>query len=445
LRPSGAIVTPSVYAGDEARPRLGHVLEPDRRWIRPQPTRAQVRLDVVGAVIVAAASVMSVELWSSTAPISLGWRGIEGYVWFGVAGLALAGRRVYPLSTLVVESIVFIVIGERVVGLSGVFTIQMILFASLYAAWAWSQHPRRLLVVSAVVVVAMFGWLIYLFSTQDGPSAPAQGGMFTPFQAAVIYSLIINVVYFFGAMAWGHGAWRSARQQAEIAERVEAERVARSRDRDSAVQAERVRIARDLHDVVAHHVSGIGVQAAGAGRILDARPDDAREALGVIEASSRQAVQQMHQLVGLLRAGDERDDRGPQPGISELHTLAATDDRPVVTFRQVGEAFEVPPTVGLSLYRVAQEAVANVRRHAQAASGEVVMRYVPACTEAPAAVEVEIIDDGRASGATGQPATSGGFGLAGIRERAAMHGGSCEIGPRPDGGFRVRVRIPVAT
>jgi signal transduction histidine kinase len=109
----------------------------------------------------------------------------------------------------------------------------------------------------------------------------------------------------------------------------------------------------------------------------------------------------------------------------------------------VGEPFAVPPTVGVSMFRIAQEAVSNTRRHAGAGHAEVVLRFVAATDLEAAAVEVEVIDDGSAQ--HGAPAASGGFGLRGIGERAAMHGGESEIGPRPDGGFRVRVRIPVAT
>lgn len=418
------------------------MLDLDRRWARPAPTPAQVRRDAIGGIGAALLSVASVQVWHSGSGASLGWRGAEAYVLFGLAALLLAGRRRLPLTTLLLVSAVFIAISERLPELGAIFTIQVVLFVAVHSAWAWSRSPRRLLVTSAVVLVAMFGWLIWEFVRTEPPARP-DVGMLPPYAALIVYSLSINIIFFIGAMAWGHGAWHSARQRAEIAERVVAERLAQDRDRDRAVQAERVRIARDLHDVVAHHVSGIGVQAAGAGRIIGTRPDEAREALGVIERSSRQAVQQMHQLVGLLRADHDRVDRGPQPGLDELRTLASPDGRPVVTFRQVGEAFEVPPTVGLSMFRIAQEAVANLRRHARAAAGEVVLRFVPAGDDDPAAVEVEVIDDGRVTDA--HAASSGGFGLTGIRERAAMHGGTYDIGPRPDGGFRVRVRIPVAT
>jgi signal transduction histidine kinase len=149
----------------------------------------------------------------------------------------------------------------------------------------------------------------------------------------------------------------------------------------------------------------------------------------------------MHQLVGLLRAVDDTaaSDREPRPGLDNLASLES-DERPIVRHRRVGTPFDVPGTAQLSLFRIAQEAVANVRRHANAASAEVVLRYVAETGETERAVEVEVIDDGtsRVAGSGG----TGGFGLRGVRERTDMHGGVCEIGPRPQGGFRVRVRIP---
>lgn len=423
------------------------MLDLDRRWDRPKPTPVQIRRDALGGVAAAVLSVASVEVWHSGYGSSLGWKGIEAYVLFGLAGLLLALRRRFPLTTLLLESAVFLTITERLSELGAIFTIQVVMFASLYSAWAWSRARRRLYATSVAVLVAIFSWLVWEYVTTDVPDR-SQQGLLPPYAAAIVYSVAINIVYLVGAMAWGHVAWRSARQREAIAEGVAAERRAQDRERDSAVQAERVRIARDLHDVVAHHVSGIGVQAAGAARIIETRPEMAKQALEVIERSSRQAVQQMHQLVGLLRSDRDGDERAPQPGLDELHTLASGgpghEAAPAVTFRQVGEPFEVPATIGLSLFRIAQEAVANMRRHAQAEVGEVVVRFAPPRDDDPATVEVEVIDDGSADAPARQAGPSGGFGLTGIRERAAMHGGTWEIGPRPEGGFRVRVRIPVA-
>ena len=408
----------------------------DRSWERPRPTSAQVRADVVLGVVAALLSVVSVELLRSASAIDLK-RPMLTFTLFAVAGVLLAIRRSFPLTMLAAESVVFIVVGEMQPEIGIAATIQVILFASLYSAWAWSRRPRELMWLSAAVIVAMFGWLVWAF-VHDFPDGTPSTGLIPQKPALIVYTVGINVAYFFGAIAWGQSAYRSARRAAEIERQAERERDAQERERDTAVRDERVRIARDLHDVVAHHVSGIGVQAAGASRVLTTDPEGARSALGRIEQASRDAVRQMHQLVGLLRDDAVgRGGRDPQPGLADLHTLATGDGNPTVTFRESGEQFPVPPTVQLSLFRVAQEAVTNVRRHARASTATVVLRHLD---EPERAVEIEITDDGRSD----SPAESdGGFGLSGIRERVSMHGGSSEIGPRPQGGFRVRVRIPV--
>ena len=411
----------------------------DRDWTRPAPTRRQVEADVVLAVGVALVCLASVAVFRSAYGSEKSADGVEAYLWFGLSGLLLAGRRALPLPTVLAESVIFIVIGERMEDLAAVFTIQMILFAALYAAWAWSRHKRLLWATSVIVLVAMFGWLAWAFTRPDAFPAQASSGLLPREAAIIIYSLAINVVYFLGAMAWGQAAWRSARRNAVIEEQIERERGRQDADRSNAVRAERVRIARDLHDVVAHHVSSIGIQSAGARRVLARDPEKAATALGTIEQSSRQAVAQMHQLVGLLREADPEgagpDGRGPQPGLPDIALLADPDGTPRVEVRSVGEAFDVPATVGLNLFRVVQESLTNARRHAAARVIQVTLRYVDGD-----AVEVEVIDDGRGC-SEGVGRASGGFGLSGIRERAAMLGGEVEIGDRPHGGFRVRVRV----
>jgi signal transduction histidine kinase len=400
-----------------------------------------VRADVQLGVLTAVVGMLSAQVYASASGASLGWRDLEAYLWFAVAGIALCWRRRFPLSVLVVESVVFIAVGERLTELGVVFTIQMVLFAAIYAAWAWSQRPRALMVLTALVLVAMFGWLLY--ELLNAPAPPReQTGWLSPTVAIIVYSLVINVVYFAGAIAWGQSAYLSARRSALVADQRDRERAVQELEQRQAVQAERVRIARELHDVVAHHVSGIGVQAAGASRLLESRPERAREALGSIESSSRQAVAQMHEIVGLLRSDDDAPapDRGPQPGLDHVEALAVTTDRPAVEVTVVGERFDVPATVGHSLYRIAQEALSNVRRHSLATDARITLRFLPADGDR-AAVELEVLDDGPPRPAAQRD--GGGYGLGGVRERVAMHGGLADVGPRPTGGFRVRVRIPV--
>ena len=222
-----------------------------------------------------------------------------------------------------------------------------------------------------------------------------------------------------------------------------------------AVLDERLRIARELHDVAAHHVSVIGVQAAAARRVLGVDGQAAGRALSAVEQSSRAAVGEMRQLLGVLRSdgdpkasdltgsalGADGQSRSPQPGLDDLDALVADAGAEglQVDLVRVGASRSVPQNVGLSLYRTAQEAVANVRRHSTASSAHVTVRFSDP-ESAPGWVEIEVVDDGRPRG--GHSAGTG-LGHLGMRERAALHGGQAEIGRRPFGGYRVRVRYPL--
>jgi len=206
-----------------------------------------------------------------------------------------------------------------------------------------------------------------------------------------------------------------------------------------AVFDERVRIARELHDVVAHHVSMMGVQAGAARVVLDRDPVKTRQALASIETSSRQAVVELYRLLGFLRQAGDPDDLAPQPNLGQLHELAAGMTGPELTVdvRVEGEQRLVAPTVEVSAYRIVQEALTNTLKHAGASRVDVHLRYWPD------ELEIEVVDDGRANGAASSAA--GGLGLIGMRERAALHGGQLVAGPGPAGGFAVRVRLPTPT
>jgi signal transduction histidine kinase len=235
-------------------------------------------------------------------------------------------------------------------------------------------------------------------------------------------------------VAWVAGfAVRARAEQAELAE-------SRATRAEHAVFEERVRIARELHDVVAHHVSMMGVQAGAARVVIDRDRIKAKEALTAIEVSSRQAVGELHRLLGFLRqVGDQDDLLAPRPGLSQLPRLAASmsESGLAVSVGVEGEERSLPPMVGVSAYRIVQEALTNTLKHAAASRADVRVRYWPE------ELEVEIIDDGR--GATAPSGTSpGGLGLIGMRERAALHGGQLTAGPVSGGGFDVRVRLPTS-
>ena len=221
------------------------------------------------------------------------------------------------------------------------------------------------------------------------------------------------------------------------ARRREEQDRARRAIRRQVVAEERTRIARELHDVVAHHVSVIGVLAAAARRQLERDPGKASAALESIEDSSRQAVVEMHGLLGFLRQEGDGDELAPAPTLRQLEALAAqlSEARLSVDVRVEGEQRALPTSVELSAYRVVQEALTNTVKHAGASTAEVRVRY------RPQEVEVEIVDDG--VGQSAAPGTYGGHGLVGMRERVALHGGRLTAGPRPGGGYAVQATFPL--
>ena len=244
------------------------------------------------------------------------------------------------------------------------------------------------------------------------------------------------------AIAWLTGF--ALRERAAHAEAAEARAAQAEREREEnarrAVFAERVRIARELHDVVAHHVSVMGIQAGAARVVVDRDPVKAKEALSAIEASSRQAVVELHRLLGFLRQAGDRDERAPTPRLSELPRLAASmrDSNLSVDVRIEGEARSLPPTIDVSAYRIVQEALTNTLKHSAASRADVRLRY------GPDELEVEVVDDGRADGAVATTGP-GGLGLIGMRERAALHGGRLSAGPLADGGYHVKVTLPTGS
>ena len=223
------------------------------------------------------------------------------------------------------------------------------------------------------------------------------------------------------------------------AARLEAERDAQAQ---IAAVAERARIARELHDVIAHNVSVMVVQADGASYALDADPGRAREALAAISATGRQALAEMRRLLGVLRREEEGGafERAPQPGIGELGELLdqARGAGLPVSFTVEGEPQPLPGGIALAAYRIVQESLTNTRKHAgPMASASVTLRY------ADTALMLAISDDGRGDpGGAAMPGTTG-HGLTGMRERVAACGGSVAAGPRPGGGFEVVATLPV--
>ena len=220
------------------------------------------------------------------------------------------------------------------------------------------------------------------------------------------------------------------------------ERAARAeRDREqqarAAVAEERARIARELHDVVGHSVSVMTVQASGVRRLLRPDQDREREALLVVERTGREALAEMRRMVGVLRRPEEAPALAPQPSLDHLSRLVeqAGEAGLPVELRIEGEAGQLPVGVDLTAYRLVQEGLTNVVKHAQATRAEVYVNY------GDDYLEVTVEDDGKGVG----NGDGGGHGLVGMRERVSVYGGEIDAGPRPGGGYRLHAKLPLTS
>ncbi|WP_443069015.1 sensor histidine kinase [Streptomyces sp. NBC_01278] len=254
----------------------------------------------------------------------------------------------------------------------------------------------------------------------------------------------IGIFAWTGMAAAAGDAVRSRRAFVD-AIRERAERAERTREEEARrrVAEERLRIARDLHDVVAHHIALVNVQAGVAAHVMDKRPDQAKEALAHVRDASRSALNELRATVGLLRqSGDPEAPTEPAPGLAVLDELVDTFRHaglPVKVMVELGrERDPLPAAVDLAAYRVIQEALTNVRKHA----GPEVRTEV-SVVRVGTSVEVTVLDDGGTAEVAEDDGAGGGHGLLGMRERATALGGSCFTGPRFGGGYRVHAVLPV--
>jgi signal transduction histidine kinase len=237
---------------------------------------------------------------------------------------------------------------------------------------------------------------------------------------------------------------RNLKNRKERIEALEERAQALEREKEEgarlAVANERLHIARELHDVVAHSMGVIAVQASVGEHVIAANPHEAKRALEAISGVSRSTLAEIRRMLGVLRETDA--DAGgppayaPAPGLDDLERLVHELDGAgvPVTITYDGARSELPRGVDLTAYRIVQEALTNVLKHAGTASATVLLRYEPG------ALALEIVDDGR--GVNGSAEGRSGHGLVGMRERVAVYGGTLDAGPKPGGGFRVAVRLP---
>ncbi len=467
-----SVVRGSRSAGHPAYPglvvtmeRLERLAGADTGWQRPEPTPEQRHADVGTAVGFLLVTALGVELLRSMGALSQSNGVAEQYAAVVSAALLLVFRRSHPLPVAAGAAAHLLVCSTLVPSVVATLPMQILYFVAIYSGVAWARERRSVPYVVLSIVAVTFAWFAWWFALSSGIQelsgnlAEEQVGLLPPLTGAVLFVLLNNVLFFTGATVLGQVAWRGAHDTAQVVEQAHTIAVQSARLRDQAVVAERLRIARELHDVVAHHVSVMGVQAAAARRVLRSQPEVAAEALSAVETSSRDAVGQMRDLLGTLRAGEEAADAGspgdasthavagsasqrsPAPSLADLSTLVTQAATPTCTVEHTvvesspGAAQRVPQPVQLSAYRVVQEALANVRRHSTARRATATVRV----DEAAGTLEVEVVDDGRPR--TGTSGT--GLGHLGMRERAQHLGGGVEVGPRAETGYRVRVWLPI--
>lgn len=396
-----------------------------------------VAQDVVLALFVTVMQVQGTvaKVAAEGAPRPLADFGNLGFVLLVVSGLVLTVRRRWPVAVFVTTALASLVYfgldfpdGPGWLGL----------FVALYTLAAYGDGRRSLVIVGAGTTVLAVGWLV---AAADIEPRAAIGWVFFRIGASVMSAALGESVRSRRVIA------AEAQERAELAERTREEE-ARAR-----VDAERLRIAREVHDTVAHAIAIINVQSGVTAHVLDKRPEVAREALQAIEQTSSRALREMRAILGVLR--DDDNGRAPYPGLGQIDELAtkARDAGLDINIEQTSPTTPVPSAVGSAAYRILQESITNVIRHVGPT------RVTVALDPGIDVLEIRVTDAGRRAGPGDDPAdpplpaqrpasadspAKPGRGILGMRERCQLLGGDLDAKPTPGGGFEVTARLPLA-
>ena len=437
-------------------------IDPD--WERPTPPTASLRRDVLVWLVVLAATLLLNTAYHSAGFLGDNAQQIHHSYWAAAAmTLPLIFRRVYPLSMMLLATALFFTLSYVSEIAPATLSYQLCYFAVLYAGIAWGKNRTLTWVVYALVCTAALVWIVVAWVVTDSAYSIAgveeySGGLFSQATAGYVMACMTNLFYFGCAALMGRTAWNQAYQRTALAAQArQLEQQAEQMAQD-AVTRDRLRIARELHDSVGHHVSSMGIQAAAARRALAKKPELAAEPLANIEKLARSSVSEMKNLIRVMRAAGEAEHGGgsaKEPQIAEIFNLVEhMSSVGVQTRLQVGDQDLARLThlhqgTQLSIYRMAQEALTNVRKHSAAQNAVLALRT----GGSPGAhwAELEVTDNGPATGlerGEGQEhipdPSRHGYGLQGIRERAAALGGTCWAGRRHGApGWKVQVRFPI--
>jgi signal transduction histidine kinase len=374
----------------------------------------ELLIDVALAIGVAAAELIGTDRLGVNDDRPLDWLGSSLLV---ASAASLVVRRSWPIATLLTTAVLAFAYNAADYP-SAFWTIPLAL--ALYTAVA---EGRR---------VAAIGIIAVAFAALVLTDALFTRGHFTDPSHALWFTGWLTASFVAGEVSRARNAYLE-----EVERRAsEAERTREEEARRRATE-ERMRIARELHDALAHSISVINVQAGVALHLLDRQPEQARPALIAITQASKDALRELRGTLGVLRGGDDEDPRAPVPTLARLDDLVtkATTAGVRVQVNVTGGPRPLPPGVDLAAYRIAQESLTNVARHARPATATLSIAY------GTDELVVEVQDEGRTT--ADARAVREGHGLLGMRERAAAVGGELDAGPRPEGGFRVRARLPL--
>ncbi|WP_309138665.1 sensor histidine kinase [Nocardia cyriacigeorgica] len=346
-----------------------------------------------------------------------------GYALLIVSGVVIVARRRRPVLVFTITAVTSLIY----FGLDFPDRLSYLgLFVALYTLTAYGDGRRSLMIVGAGTTVLGIGWLI---AAADIEPRVAIGWVFFRIGGSVISAALGESVRSRRVIA------ADAQERAELAER------SRDEEARARVDAERLRIAREVHDTVAHAIAIINVQSGVTAHVLDKRPEQAREALHTIEQTSARALREMRAILGVLRDGDER---APHPGLEQIRDLTdkARDAGLDIDIEQMSPVPSLPSVVGSAAYRIVQESITNVIRHVGPT------RVAVAIHSGLDDLQIWVTDEGRRDttallAGAGSPATTG-RGIVGMRERCQLLGGDLDAKSRPGGGFEVIARLPLA-
>ncbi len=397
---------------------MAYLLAMSKRTLALRPTPGQADALLAGGL---ALLLVGVRAFEAHGLQRAGWL---GYTLSVLAALSLAWRRRWPLATFA-ATLVTALAAIALASPTGAISVTVVL-AVYTLAQVEARRRAALLALLAGIALALARGVLQYRGWSDARTA--------------LEPALALAALFLG--------WALSSRRAYIAEiEARAAQAERTREEEAArrVDAERLRIARELHDVLAHGIATISVQAGVAAHVLDEHPEHAAEALRTIKHTSKQALRELRGILGVLRDADEREPREPTPGLSQLERLVeACRNAGVATRVSIsGERRALPATVDLAAYRIVQESLTNVMRHAGGSRAMVAISY------AEDVMTISVDDDGCAAPETaatvnGARPRGPGHGIRGMRERAHALGGELDAGPHGGGGFRVRARLPIS-